>query len=194
MGVTQRERMERGLWYDAGFDAQLKRERTAAMDLANEFNNTPYAQVEKRLEVLSRLLGHVEADVEVLSPLMVDYGRNVSIGEGAFINHGAYLMDCAPITIGRHVFIGPNFGAYTAQHPLLARQRNEGLERALPISVGDDCWIGGNVLMMPGTSIGGGCVIGAGSLVTRSIPAGYLAMGSPCRPVRPITEADAIEM
>ena len=90
------------------------------------------------------------------------------------------------------MFIGPNFGAYTAQHPLVARERNTGLERALPITIGDDCWIGANVCVLPGVTIGAGCVIGAGSLVTKDVPAGWLAMGSPCRPVREITDEDLV--
>lgn len=99
-------------------------------------------------------------------------------------------MDCAPITIGNDVFIGPNLEAYTAQHPLVAAERNLGVERALPITIEDDCWLGGDVKIMPGVTIGRGCVIGAGSIVTRDIPAGMLAVGNPCRPVRKITEAD----
>lgn len=191
--MTPRERMARGLWYDANFDPDLAAARAAAKDLANEFNTTPYSMPEIREHLLRQLVGHLGESVEVNSPIMVDYGTNVSIGDHSFINHGAYLMDGASITIGRNVFIGPNFGAYTAQHPLVAGQRNNGLERALPITIGDDCWIGGDVKVMPGVTIGAGCVIGAGSLVTHDIPAGYVAMGAPCKPRRPITDEDLIE-
>ncbi|MBP3884826.1 MAG: sugar O-acetyltransferase [Olsenella sp.] len=190
--MTERERMESGLWYDANFDEGLRLERERAGDLAFEFNSTPPGDTERRAELLSRLIGTLGEGVEVLSPLYVDYGRNVSIGDGSFVNHGAYLMDGAAITIGAHVFIGPNFGAYTAQHPLVARERNTGLERALPIVIGDDCWIGANVSIMPGVTIGAGCVVGAGSLVTKDVPAGWLAMGSPCKPVREISDEDLI--
>lgn len=191
--LTERERMARGLWYDANFDPDLAAARAAAKDLANDFNSTPYAYPERRAVLLKQLLGHVGDSVEVNSPLMVDYGSNVSIGDHSFLNHNAYLMDGAAITIGSHVFIGPNFGAYTAQHPLVPGQRNNGLERALPITIGDNCWIGGDVSIMPGVTIGEGCVIGAGSLVTKDIPAGYVAMGSPCKPRRPITDDDLID-
>ncbi len=190
--MTERERMERRLWYDANFDEGLRLERERAGDLAFEFNSTRPSDAEKRAELLGRLIGALGENVEVLSPLYVDYGRNVSIGDGSFVNHGAYLMDGATIAIGAHVFIGPNFGAYTAQHPLVARERNTGLERALPITIGDDCWIGANVCVLPGVTIGAGCVIGAGSLVTKDVPAGWLAMGSPCRPVREITDEDLV--
>lgn len=190
--MSQRDRMAAGLWYDANNDEALLAARTRAMDLADELNRTPYDQPKRRDELLRQLLGSVGANVEVLSPLMVDYGRNVSVGDGTFVNHGAYLMDGAPVRIGARCFVGPDFGAYTAQHPLVAEQRNRGLERALPVTVGDDCWIGARVSVMPGVTIGPGCVIGAGSVVTKDVPAGWLALGVPCRCVRPVTDADRV--
>ena len=190
--MTEREKLERGLWYDANYDEDLCRERERANELAHRLNQASPGNAAARESLLRELLGHVGEHVEVLSPLYVDYGRNVSIGDWSFLNHGAYLMDGAPITIGSHVFVGPNLGAYTAQHPLVAEERNLGLERALPITIEDDVWIGGDVKIMPGVTIGRGSVIGAGSVVTRDIPAGVVAMGSPCHPVRPITDADRI--
>lgn len=191
-GLTEREKCARGMWYDANFDEDLVDERLRAEDLAFELNHTRPREAARRRELLGQLLGHVGEGAEVLSPLQVDYGRNVSIGDGSFLNHGAYLMDGAPITIGSHVFIGPNLGAYTALHPLLASERNLGLERALPITIEDDVWIGGDVTICPGVTVGHDSVIGAGSVVTRDIPAGVLAMGSPCRPVRELGERDRI--
>lgn len=190
--MDQRARMEAGLWYDANFDPGLTAERQRAMDLANRLNATPYEDTALRQELLALLLGHVGRGCEVLSPIMVDYGHNVSLGDDTFLNHGAYLMDGAPITIGSRCFIGPDFGAYTARHPLVAEQRRLGLERALPIAVGDDCWIGARVCVMPGVTIGDGCVIGAGSVVTRDVPAGQVAVGVPAKAVRAVTEADRI--
>lgn len=190
--MTEREKLERGLWYDANYDEDLCRERERANELAHRLNQASPGDAAARESLLRKLLGHVGEHVEVLSPLYVDYGRNVSIGDWSFLNHGAYLMDGAPITIGSHVFVGPNLGAYTAQHPLVAEERNLGLERALPITIEDDVWIGGDVKIMPGVTIGRGSVIGAGSVVTRDVPAGVVAMGSPCHPIRPITEADRV--
>lgn len=190
--MTEREKLERGLWYDANYDEELLRERERANELSYQFNQVRPGDTSLRTGLLRELLGHLGEHVEVLPPLYVDYGRNVSIGDWSFLNHGAYLMDGAPITIGSHVFVGPNLGAYTAQHPLVADERNLGLERALPITIEDDVWIGGDVKNMPGVTIGRGSVIGAGSVVTRDIPEGVVAMGSPCRPVRPITDADRI--
>lgn len=190
--MTEREKLERGLWYDANYDEDLCRERERANELAHRLNQASPGDAAARESLLRKLLGHVGEHVEVLSPLYVDYGRNVSIGDWSFLNHGAYLMDGAPITIGSHVFVGPNLGVYTAQHPLVAEERNLGLERALPITIEDDVWIGGDVKIMPGVTIGRGSVIGAGSVVTRDVPAGVVAMGSPCHPVRPITDADRV--
>ena len=101
-------------------------------------------------------------------------------------------MDCAPITIGSHCFIGPNCGMYTAIHPLLASERNQGLEKAEPITIGDNVWIGADVKILPGVTIGSDTVIGAGSVVTRDIPSHVVAIGNPCHVLREITEKDSI--
>ena len=192
MSMTEQERMEAGMWYDANFDPHLADLRLAVKALCWELNSLPPADAKKHEELLHKIVGQLDDPHEILAPFMVDYGFNVSIGAGTFINHDSYLMDCAPITIGSHVFIGPRFGAYTALHPLDAEQRNSGIERALPITIGDNCWFGGNVTVLPGVTIGEGCVIGAGSVVTRDIPANSLAMGMPCRVIRPITEEDRL--
>lgn len=187
-----RERRDAGLWYDANYDEGLAAATLRAKDLAFDYNHARPSDEASRARILHELIGHLGEHVTIHSPFHVDYGDNVSIGNWTFINHGAYLMDGAAITIGCHCFIGPGFGAYTAQHPLDYGQRRLGLERALPITIGDDCWIGANVSVMPGVTIGAGCVIAAGSLVTKDVPAGHLAMGMPCRPVRRITGADRI--
>ena len=190
--MDERERMEAGLWYDANYDPGLHELRARADDLCHRLNVELGPRDPARNDVLEELMGELGEDHEILSPLYVDYGTYCHIGAHVFINHGAYLMDGGGITIGDHCFIGPNLGAYTAQHPLLAEQRNTGLERALPIVIGPNCWLGANVTIMPGVTIGEGCVVGAGSLVTKDIPAYSLAMGSPCRVVRPLTETDRI--
>lgn len=190
--MTERERMEAGMWYDANFDPGLAKLRLEVKDLCWRFNMLAPSAAEERLGLLRQIVGKLDEPCEVLSPFMVDYGFNVSIGAGSFINHDSYLMDCAPITIGSHVFIGPRFGAYTALHPLLHDQRNTGMECAKPITIDDNCWFGGNVTVLPGVHIGEGCVIGAGSVVTRDIPANSLAMGVPCRVIRPLSEDDRV--
>lgn len=190
--MTEQEKMEKGLWYDANYDTKLLEERAQAEELYFSFNQTSPKEEEKREEILSRLLPHRGENTAILSPFYTDYGYNCLIGDETFINHNAYLMDGAKITIGKHCFIGPNCGMYTAIHPIFAEERNQGLEMARPIMIGDNVWIGADVTILPGVTIGEGCVIGAKSLVTKDIPAYVVAMGNPCRVVRPITENDRI--
>lgn len=191
--MTEREKMEKGLWYDANYDEALVQARLAAEDLCFELNRTRPSDKEKREALLTKLLPHRGADTVILSPFYADYGVNCRIGDATFINHNAYLMDGAAITIGSHCFIGPNCGMYTGNHPMIADERNRGLEQAKPITIGDNVWIGADVTILPGVTIGDGCVIGAKSLVNRDIPAGMFAAGVPCRVIRPISEEDTIE-
>ena len=191
--MTEAEKMTSGLWYDANFDKDLMLQRLEAEELCFDLNNTRPKDTEKRNEILRKLMGELGENCVILSPFMTDYGRYCRIGHDSFINHNAYLMDCGGITIGPHCFIGPNCGMYTAIHPNIAQERNLGLEKALPIVIGDNCWIGADVTILPGVTIGEGTVIGAKSVVTRDIPAGVIAMGNPCRVIRPITEKDSIK-
>lgn len=190
--MTEKEKMEKGLWYDANFDPEILRERLEAEELCFEFNQTSPKDEVKRRAILEQLIGSLGKDVFILSPLYADYGKNSSIGDGTFINHGAYLMDGAKITIGSMCFIGPNCGMYTAAHPLLASERNAGLERAKPITIEDNVWIGADVTILQGVTIGEGSIIGAKSLVTKDIPDHVIAMGNPCRVIRAINESDKV--
>lgn len=190
--MTEREKMEAGLWYDANFDQDLLKEREEAEALYFQFNQTSPKDAKKKEQLLKELLPNREENVDILPPFYTDYGYNCRIGEGTFINHNAYLMDGAPVTIGKHCFIGPNCGMYTANHPLNVEERNQGLELAQPITVGDNVWIGADVTILPGVTIGEGSVIGAKSLVNKDIPANVIAVGNPCRVVREITEEDRI--
>ena len=190
--MTEKEKMQKGMWYDANFDKELLAERIEADGLCYEFNHTHPKEAEKRAKILDKLLPNKGENVSILAPFIADYGKNCFIGEGTFINYGAYLMDGAPITIGKSCFIGPNCGMYTATHPLLAEERNRGLEKAKPITIGDNVWLGGDVTILPGVTIGEGSVIGAKSLVNKDIPPNVVAVGNPCRVIRAITEEDRI--
>ena len=119
-----------------------------------------------------------------------DYGYNIEIGENFYSNHNLIILDGAKVTFGDNCFIAPNCGFYTAGHALDIKQRNQGLEIAWPITVGNNVWFGGNVIVLPGVSIGDGCIIGAGSVVNKDIPSGVLAAGNPCRVIRKITKED----
>ena len=190
--MTEREKLQKGLWYDANYDRELLAERLKAKELCFRYNMTNPCDTEEQTRILGQLLPHIEKGVEILSPFYTDYGYNCFIGEKTFINHNAYLMDGAPITIGSHCFIGPNCGMYTAAHPLIAEERNRGLEKASPITIGNNVWIGADVTILPGVTIGDNCVIGAKSLITKDIPPCTIAMGSPCRVIRLISEQDKI--
>ncbi len=191
--MTEREKMNKGLWYDANYDKELLKQREEAEELCFLLNQTSPAKTEEREEILKSLLPNKGEEVTILSPFYTDYGYHCFIGKRTFINHGAYLMDGAPITIGDNCFIGPNCGMYTAQHPVIAEERNQGLEKAGPITIGDNVWLGGNVVILPGVSIGEHSVIGAGSVVTKDIPDHVIAVGNPCRVLRRITEEDSIK-
>ena len=188
--MTEKEKMEAKMWYDANYDKELLEIRLKAEDLCFELNNTRPSEAEKRTEILKELLPQMEENSVVLSPLYADYGVYTKIGHDTFINHNAYLMDGGGITIGSHCFIGPNCGMYTAIHATLAEERNQGLEKALPIVIGDNCWLGGDVTILPGVTIGNNTIIGAGSVVTKDIPDHVVAVGNPCRVLRSITDEE----
>ena len=190
--MKESEKMKLGLWYDANYVEELIQQRLIAEDLCFELNNIRPSKIEDRNAVLNKLIPNLGKNCTILSPFITDYGCYCNIGHDSFINHNAYLMDGGGITIGHHCFIGPNCGMYTAIHPALAEERNQGFEKALPIVIGDNCWIGADVTILPGVTIGSNTIIGAKSVVTKDIPDHVIALGNPCRVLRPITENDSI--
>lgn len=186
--MTEREKAAAGLLYDANYDPELLRARGAAQDLCMDYNALRSTQKDERTALLRTLLAACGEDAVIEPPFYVDYGNNVRIGKSFYANHNLVILDGAQVTIGDHVFIGPNCCITTAGHPLDVAQRNAGLEYAKPITIGSNVWIGAGVQLLPGVTIGDNAVIGAGSVVTHDIPAGMLAYGVPCRPVRPIAE------
>lgn len=188
--MTEKEKMLAGLIYDANNDPDLIRERAACKDLCWEFNQLRPSQTEEQTALLRRLLGKTGERFCICAPFWCDYGYNIEVGENFFANHNCVILDGAKVVFGNNVFIAPDCGFYTAGHPVDAERRNAGLEYAWPITVGDDVWIGGGIQVMPGVTIGSHVVIGGGSVVTRDIPSGVVAVGNPCRVLRPITEAD----
>ena len=176
--MTEREKMLAGEQYDANFDPALLQERLEAENLTWELNALRPDDPRRR-ELLGRSMGKLEAGVTVLSPVYFDYGSLTTLGAGTFVNHGCYFMDGGRVTIGENVFIGPFCGFYTASHPMNFADRNTGIEKALPITVGDNCWFGANVSVLQGVTIGSGCVIAAGSVVTTDLPDNCMAAGVP---------------
>lgn len=190
--MTEKEKMRAGLLYDANYDPALLEERTACKELCYDFNHLRPGQTAEQTALMKKLLGKTKGPFCILAPFWCDYGYNIEIGENFFANHNCVILDGARVTFGDNVFIAPNCGFYTAGHPIDAERRNQGLEYALPITVGDNVWIGGGVQVMPGVTIGSNTVIGGGSVVTGDIPPGVVAAGNPCRVIRPISDADRL--
>ncbi|MGY1779739.1 sugar O-acetyltransferase [Geodermatophilus sp. SYSU D01036] len=180
---TMRERMLAGDLYVAD-DPELAEANAAALDLVAVYNATSARQRSLRRELLGRLLGAVGEGTEIRPPLYVDYGSNLRVGARCFANFGLVALDVAAITIGDDVQIGPNVQLLTPTHPVEPGPRRDKWEAAEPITVGDNVWLGGGVVVLPGVTIGADTVVGAGSVVTRDLPAGVVAVGNPARVVR----------
>lgn len=192
MTFSEREKMLAGLLYDANYNPELLEERNVAKDLCFDFNQTRPSDVATQTKIMQDLLGKTGDNFTVVAPFWCDYGSNIEIGDNFFANHNCVILDGAKVTFGDNVFIAPDCGFYTAGHPLDAERRNQGLEYAKPITVGDNVWIGGGVKVMPGVTIGDNAVIGGGSVVTKDIPANVIAVGNPCRILREITPEDGL--
>lgn len=186
--MTEKEKCAAGLLYNANYDQELIQERITAKDLCGEYNQLKNSDTEVRTSLLKKILGKTGQNICIEPAFWCDYGYNIEAGENFYANHNLVILDCAKVTFGDNVFIGPNCSFYTASHPIDAKQRNEGLETAHPIQVGNNVWFGGNVVVLPGISIGNNSVIGAGSVVTKDIPDNVVAVGNPCKPVRNIEQ------
>lgn len=186
---TEKMKARAGRLYDANYDAELLKEREACADMTYELNRLRPSQEEERKAILRKLLGKTQKEFTIVSPFFCDYGYNIEIGDHFFMNMDCVILDGLKVTFGDHVYVA-HCGFYTAGHPLDVTQRNQGLEYAYPITIGNNVWIGGHVCVLPGVSIGDNTVIGAGSVVTKDIPAHVLAAGNPCRVLREITEKD----
>lgn len=177
------ERMRAGDWYIAD-DPAIQNAFRSAVAEQERFNRAYPHDVDGSQEILRGLLGELGEGAHVRAPLHVDYGSNLFIGAGTFVNYGLMALDPVEIRIGRTCQLGPNIQLLTPIHPLEPEPRRAGWEAAEPIRIGDNTWIGGGAIICPGVTIGPDCVIGAGAVVTRDIPARSLAVGSPARVIR----------
>ena len=187
--MTEKEKMIAGKPYKA-FGEELFKERQYAKELIFEFNSLKPNQMKERNEILKKLLGKTEKSFFFEPPFRCDYGYNIEIGNHFYSNYNLIILDCAKVTIGDNVLMGPNVGIYTAGHPIHHEMRNQWYEYSFPISIGDNVWIGGNVVINAGVSIGNNTVIGSGSVVTKDIPENVIAFGNPCKVIREITDDD----
>jgi acetyltransferase-like isoleucine patch superfamily enzyme len=183
---TEKEKMLQCEIYDANNDVELLEERKSCKRLCFRYNQLNPDQEKEKKELLSQLLGKCTNNIIIEPSFWCDYGYNIEVGEEFYSNHHLVILDEAKVTFGDHVFIAPNCGFYTAGHPLDKEQRNQGLEYASPIKVGNSVWIGANVCVLPGVTIGDNSVIGAGSVVNKDIPANSLAVGNPCCVIKTI--------
>lgn len=180
---THLERMQAGDLYIAD-DPEIARRQQQAVRLAARYQAAYVEDAEAAGAILAELLGAVGEQAHVRPPLYVDYGSNITIGARTFVNYNLTALDVAVISIGEDCQIGPNVQLLTPTHPLEPQPRRDKLEAAQPITIGDNVWIGGGAIVLPGVTIGDNSVIGAGSVVTKDVPPNVVAVGSPARPVR----------
>lgn len=181
--------------------AELNRYACQGHRLSHDYNLTYDDQTEQRAAILAELLGAHGQNIYLQGPIQFDYGRFTTIGDNFYANFNLTVLDTCPVTIGDNVMLGPNVSLLTAKHPLRYQQRNlrevDGqlldYEFGAPITIEDNCWLGGNVTVLGGVTIGAGSVIGAGTVVTKDVPANSLVVGNPGRVVRQITEADRLQ-
>jgi maltose O-acetyltransferase len=182
-GRTNRERMLAGDQYICD-DPQLIREGNHAADLCATYNATPAEDQKQRDRILFELLGGIGAGTVIRPPFYCDYGYNIFVGTRSFANCGLMALDVGLITIGDDVQIGPNVQLLTPTHPLEAEPRRAKWEGSQPITIGNNVWLGGGVIVCPGVTIGENTVVGAGAVVVRDLPANVLAVGNPARVIR----------
>ncbi|OBR67015.1 galactoside O-acetyltransferase [Paenibacillus oryzae] len=187
--MNQKERMLAGLPYKAWLDGLIE-ERTECRLKIREYNQLRPDEHERRDELVRAILGKAGENINIEAPFRCDYGTNIEVGKNFYANFNCTILDVGKVTIGDNVLLAPNVSIYTAGHPIHPDSRNSGYEYGIAITIGDNVWIGGNVIINPGVTIGSNVVIGAGSIVTKDIPDNVIAVGSPCRVIREITEAD----
>jgi maltose O-acetyltransferase len=190
---AMKDRMLRGELYIAD-DPALAADYGRAQDLLDSYNNTRHGEQDARDDLLRRLLGSVGDGVVVKPTFRCDYGTPITIGPGTFVNYDCVMLDVAPITIGAACQLASRVQLLTASHPIDPKPRRRGWEYARPITLGDNVWLGGGVIVCPGVSIGDDTVVGAGAVVTRDLPAGVVAFGAPAKVHRRIGERDQIAM
>ena len=187
--MNQKERMLAGLPYKAWLDG-LSEERLENKKKIFKYNNLEPGDEEAKDILIKEILGKTGNIINIESPFHCDYGYNIEVGENFFANYNLTILDVGKVKIGDNAQIAPNVSLYTAGHPVHPDSRNSGYEYGIPITIGDNVWIGGNTCIMPGVSIGNNVVIGAGSVVTKDLPDDVIAVGNPCKILREITEND----
>ena len=190
MTKTARELQEEGLLYDV-FEQELTDIKDRTYGLVSELSRASYFDTEYVMSLVRKIVAKIGQDSYIVPPFRCDYGDHVFIGNNTYINYNCCFLDSAKVTIGDYVYMGPNCNIFTPCHPIHHELRKEKVtEYALPVTVGSHSWIGGDVVITPGVTIGENCVIGAGSVVTKDIPDNSIAVGNPCKVIRQINDKD----
>lgn len=181
--MTEKEKQNQGLPYN-GSDPEVLKGLNECEEECFYLNHLPPSKREERTQRLRKLLGKTGETFKIIAPFFCDYGYNIILGEHFFANTNLVILDEAKVTFGDNVFIAPNCAFYTVGHALNPTERNADTQYAYPITIGNNVWIGGNTVVLPGVTIGNNVTIGAGSVVTKDIPDNALAVGNPCRVIR----------
>ena len=188
--MTQKERMQKGLVYKS-MDDEIVKEQFAYMETLYDYNQTRPSEGKKRAELIRKMFAESGEGCYFEPPLHSNFGcRHVHIGKGVYGNYGVTFVDDTDIYVGDYVMFGPHVVIATAGHPICPELRREAMQFNRPVRIGNNVWIGANAAVMPGVTIGDNSVIGAGSVVTKDIPANVVAVGSPCKVLREIGERD----
>ena len=182
--------MHNGKLYDPNDDSVME-EQMVCLDRLYDFNQTRPSEMDKRNAIMKEMMGDVGKDCYIEPPFHANWGgKHVHFGDGVYANFGLTCVDDTHIYVGSHTLFGPNVVLATAGHPMLPELRKHGIQYNMPIHIGENCWLGAGVIVVPGVTIGHNVVIGASSVVTKDIPSNSVAMGTPCRVVRQINDHD----
>ena len=184
--MSEYEKLKRQEMYHPGLDDTLRIMRDQAKSLCFQYNNIEPQDKDKRIRTLQTLFKTERSDFNIEQPFYCDYGPHISFGKEFYMNVGCVILDCAHVTFGDHVFVGPQVGFHTPEHPKDITLRRQGYEYAYPITVGDDVWIGAGAQILSGVTIGDGAIIGAGSVVNKDVPPQTVVAGNPARIIKAI--------
>lgn len=188
--MEQRDNMHNGKLYDPN-DNSVMEEQMVCLDRLYDFNQTRPSEMDKRNAIMKEMMGDVGKDCYIEPPFYANWGgKHVHFGDGVYANFGLTCVDDTHIYVGSHTLFGPNVVLATAGHPMMPELRKHGIQYNMPIHIGENCWLGAGVIVVPGVTIGDNVVIGASSVVTKDIPSNSVAMGTPCRVVRQINDHD----
>ena len=188
--MEQRDNMHNGKLYDPNDDSVME-EQMVCLDRLYDFNQTRPSEMDKRNAIMKEMMGDVGKDCYIEPPFHANWGgKHVHFGDGVYANFGLTCVDDTHIYVGSHTLFGPNVVLVTAGHPMMPELRKHGIQYNMPIHIGENCWLGAGVIVVPGVTIGDNVVIGASSVVTKDIPSNSVAMGTPCRVVRQINDHD----